>query len=119
MQRADDAVSIHRTAIELSTAIPSEVEAGASISLTVRVYCPEGCDLRDAPVALMAGDRVMAAGERASQDGESPDIRDIAFNAPDTVGEHAWAIVFLSHGTGSCKAETEDMMKRFEGESWR
>jgi hypothetical protein len=72
MQRADDAVSIHRTAIELSTAIPSEVEAGASISLTVRVYCPEGCDLRDAPVALMAGDRVMAAGERASQDGESP-----------------------------------------------
>ena len=47
MERPDNCpVPAHQTTVELSEAIPLEVEAGTDIALNVRVSCQAGCDLR-------------------------------------------------------------------------
>ena len=90
-------MATHRTNVEISQSIPLEVEAGADLILKVKVSCPESCDLRGIPVAVMAADQVVTARELATYDGTMNEAEDVALKAPGQVGEHAWTILFPRH----------------------
>jgi hypothetical protein len=90
-------VITHLTHVELSSAVPSEIEAGADIILRIKVSCPQGCDLRGIPVTVTAADGVLSTSELATFDETTNETADIALQAPGRVGEHVWTIVFPRH----------------------
>jgi hypothetical protein len=97
----------HLTQVEISPPLPLEIEAGADISLRVKVSCPEGCDLRGIPVTVMAADGVLVTSELATCDETTNETADVAtmaearwrvaLQAPGRVGEHVWTVVFPRH----------------------
>ena len=102
MERADDSVPIHQPTVEASPAILPEVDAATDVVVKVKVSCPEGCDLRGAPVTITAGDTVVTTSELATWDDKVNATNDLAFKTPETVGEFAWSIVFARHESAGC-----------------
>ncbi len=54
MTRDDHA---HATTIEVIEQAPSEVPAGAAITVKVKAACPKGCDLAGMPFKIVGGGR--------------------------------------------------------------
>ena len=88
-------MAAHQTNVEMSQAVPLELEVGAGVILKIKVSCPEGCDLRGIPVKVMAADEVVVISELATYDETIKETENFALKAPEQVGEHAWTILFL------------------------
>ena len=77
---------------------PSEVDAGADLTLKVRVSCPHGCDLRGQSVAIRnQGDTELASAELTELDGEAYVTSELVLRAPLRVGEHTYRVVLAAH----------------------
>ncbi len=90
-------MATHQTNVEMTRPIPSEVEAGADVILKVKVWCPEGCDLRGIPIKVKAADEVVLSSELATHDEMINETEEFAVRVPEHVGDHAWTIQFLRH----------------------
>jgi hypothetical protein len=84
----------HTTTVEVIRSVPGEVEAGTEITLRVRVSCAAGCDLRGAPITVLAGEEILIATGLSSCDGAANETEDLCLKAPAEVGEHVWTVVF-------------------------
>jgi hypothetical protein len=91
---AAKAVTTHgpRTcAVEVS---PAEVDAGAELTVTARVSCVEGCDLRGRSVSIRNQDGTeLASAELLEFDGEAYLTSALVLRAPLKVGEHGYQAV--------------------------
>src|SRR5215469_9145778 len=91
------AVRLHdqRTyAIEVS---PVEVDAGAELTVTIRVSCPHGCDLTGQSVSIRnEDDTELASAELAEPDGGTYVTPPLVLRAPLKVGEHIYRAVFVA-----------------------
>ena len=96
-----DSADVDRDAIglELLAAAPEEVDAGADLSLTVRVTPPAGLDLGNAPFVIAAADDVRSSGALPDRSGEDGHIVRIALTAPEEIGEFAWRFVIPERET--------------------
>ena len=71
-------------AVEQST---HEVDAGAELTVTVRLYCRYGCDLKGRRVSIRADDDTeLASAEFMERDGEAVVAREVPLRAPLGVG---------------------------------
>lgn len=88
-----------RIEIELLEAVPEEVDAGADLTLAVRLASSRFADLAATPFEIRSADAVRLAGE-LDLAGEAGDTARIAFTAPDEVGDFAWRLVVPEHPRG-------------------
>ena len=78
-------------AVEVS---PSEVDAGAELTLRARVSCPHGCDLKGQSVSIRnEDDTELASAELTELDGEACVTAASVLQAPLEVGEHIYGAV--------------------------
>ena len=86
-------MAMHQTTVEIAEPVPSEIDAGAEMLLTVKVSCPEACDLCGIPVNLMVADEVVNTQELTRSVGARDASACFVFRAPEQVGGHAWAVM--------------------------
>jgi hypothetical protein len=80
-----------KCAVEVS---PSEVDAGAELTVTVRVFCPNGFDLRGQGVSIRnEKDIELTTAELTEFDGEACATSAFVLRAPLEVGEHIYRAV--------------------------
>ncbi len=78
-------------------ASPSEVDAGAELTVTARVSCPHGCDLRGQSVRIRnQDDAELASVELTAFDGEAYVTSALVLRAPLEVGEHIYRAVLAA-----------------------
>src|SRR5207249_1117764 len=98
--------------------IPSHVEPGADVTITVSVSCPVGCDLSGQRIQVSTGAGPLIESEllppesqdsKDSQEGqnsrESQDFKDVTItstapfvvHAPEEAGEQLWKIRFPNY----------------------
>ena len=104
----------HRAFVELRESVPAQVDAGADLPLNVRVACRAGCDLRGAPIAVLAGQETIASAGLAAYDGTGNDAETLLLKAPGTGGEHVWTVVFHHHETESVAHGESSLAVGFE-----
>jgi hypothetical protein len=76
---------------------PGEVDAGAELTITVRVSCPNGFDLRGQSVSIRnPNDAELANAELREFDGERCATSAITLRAPLEVGEHVYRAVLAA-----------------------
>ena len=76
---------------------PREVDAGAELTVTVRVSCPHGCDLQGQSVSIRnPDDAELANAELTEFDGEAYVTSVLALRAPLKMGEHIWRAVLAA-----------------------
>ena len=92
----------HAAVVELCDPPPPEVAVGASMVLTVRLTCPAGCDLSDAPLTVTAPDGVVHAVPPVESDAAA---RAIALTVPRTVGAHVWRVYAAPHEAAGIRHE--------------
>jgi hypothetical protein len=81
-------------AVEVS---PSAVDAGTELTLTGRVSCPHGCDLRGDRVSIRNQDGTeLATAELTEFDGEAYVASAILLRAPLTVGGHIYRVLLAA-----------------------
>jgi hypothetical protein len=97
MEHLEASIPTHHTTVEASPTVPSAIDAAVDVVVKLKVSCPEGCDLRGAPVAIMAGDGVVATSELTTWEDKANLTSDVIFKAPETIGEYAWRIVFAPY----------------------
>ena len=85
--------------MELSQPAPLEMEVGADITLKAKVTCSSLCDLHGAPVKVMAPDGVVMTTELANYNEKNNETGEFALQTPQSVGEHAWSLVFPRYET--------------------
>ena len=93
----DGAMTTHRSVVDTSQSVPAEIEAGTDIRLNVTVTCVAGCDMRGAPIAVVAGEETIAGAALSSYNGTENETENLCLKAPAAVGEHVWTIVFSRH----------------------
>jgi hypothetical protein len=82
-------------AVEVS---PSEVDAGAELTLRAFVSCPNGCDLTGQRVSIRNLDGAeLASGELTAFDGEAHVTSALVLRAPLEAGEHIYQAVLAAH----------------------
>jgi hypothetical protein len=82
-------------AVEVS---PGEVDAGTELTVTARVSCPMGCDLRGQRVSIRnPEDAELAAAELDEFDGEAYATSAFAVPTPLKAGDHIYRAVFAAH----------------------
>jgi hypothetical protein len=85
---------------------PSEVDAGAELTVTVRAACPEGCDLTGQSVSIRSEDGTeLASGELRERDDETYGTGALVLRAPLEVGEHVYRAVLTAHETNGIRHE--------------
>jgi hypothetical protein len=95
---AAKAVSTHGPGMCAVEVAPSEVDAGAELTVTVRVSCPHGCDLKGQSVSIRNRDDTELAGAELTEfDGEAYATSVFALRAPLEVGEHVYRAVLPAH----------------------
>jgi hypothetical protein len=95
IERADEEPRTHPISVALSQPPAAEIDAGTDIVLKVKVSCPDGCDLRERVINVMAPDGVVVGGSRLAEFADNVnETTEFAFAAPDEVGEHSWTVVF-------------------------
>ena len=72
----------HRPTIELLESFPAEAQAGATIDFTVRVSCPEGCDLSRGVLEVVGADETVQTNELSRADEEEGVLADLSVKAP-------------------------------------
>ncbi len=91
---AAKAVRTHGARICAVEVAPREVDAGAELTVTARVSCPDGCDLRGQSVSIRdRHDTELARAELSAFDGETCATGAFALRAPLEVGEHTCRVV--------------------------
>ena len=90
-----DEHAVHEPHLEVSNWFPSEVAAGAELTLQIRVACPAGCDLRGAEVLVTApeGPPVLTSELVSCSQGIN-ETGEVTLRAPSHVGEHEWSVLF-------------------------
>src|SRR5437764_9835308 len=93
---AANAVSTHGERTCTVEVAPSEVDAGAELTVTVQASCAHGCDLTGQSVSIHdRDDTELASAELAAlEDGTFG--TGIALRAPLKVGEHVWRAVLVA-----------------------
>jgi hypothetical protein len=82
-------------AVEVS---PSEVAAGAELTVAVAVSCPQGCDLRGQSVSIQDREGAeLASSELTEFEGETYVTRAFVLGAPLEVGEYTWRAILAGH----------------------
>src|SRR6266446_5767877 len=95
---AAKAVSTHGPGTCAVEVAPGEVDAGAELTVTVRVSCPHGCDLKGQSVSIRNRDDTELAGAELTEfDGEAYATSALALRAPLEVGEHVYRAVLPAH----------------------
>jgi len=93
---AAKAVSTHGERTCTVEVAPSEVDAGAELTVTVRAACPHGCDLTGQRVSIQSEhDTELASGA----------LSELVLRAPLEVGEHVWRAVLMAHETNGIRHE--------------
>jgi hypothetical protein len=81
-------------AIEVS---PREVDAGGELTVTVRVSCPDGYDLRGQSVSIRSQEgTALATADLTEFDGETCTTGTFVLRAPLEVGEHTYRAVLAA-----------------------
>src|SRR5262249_5794561 len=81
----------HSCSVEVA---PSQVDAGAELTVIVQAHCPHGCDLTGQAVSIRSEDGAeLATGE----------LGDFALQAPLEVGAHIWRAVLAMHETNGIR----------------
>jgi hypothetical protein len=76
---------------------PSEVDAGAELTITVRASCPDGCDLSGQSVSIRNQDGTESASAELTEfDGETYATSAFILRAPLEVGEHIYRAVLAA-----------------------
>jgi hypothetical protein len=88
---------IHPTTIELNEAPPKSLAVDEWFTVTVKVCCPDGCELLGLPVAVTAPDGAGTKSELAHWGDGANETAAIALKVPQRVGDHAWSIDFPEH----------------------
>jgi hypothetical protein len=84
---------------------PSEVDAGAGLTVTVRAACPQGCDLIGQAVSIeSANGTELASGELGERDDETY-LGALMLRVPLKVGEHVWRAVLAAHEKNGIRHE--------------
>jgi len=97
---AAKAVSTHGPGTCAVEVAPGEVDAGAELTVTVRVSCPHGCDLKGQSVSIRNRDDTELAGAELTEfDGEAYATSAFALRAPLEVGEYIYRAVLAAHET--------------------
>lgn len=92
--KADKTHGQRTCAVEVAS---GEVDAGAELTVTARVSCPHGCDLRGQRISVRAyDDTELASAELTEFDGEAYVTSAIALRAPFKVGEHIYRAVLTA-----------------------
>lgn len=95
---AAKAVSTHGERTCALEVAPTEVDAGAELSVTVRAACPHGCDLTGQRVFIRdRGDAELVRGELAAHEDGAFMTGALAVRAPLQVGEHVCRAVLAAH----------------------
>jgi hypothetical protein len=95
VEGADEELPPHLTTVVLSRPPAAEIDAGTDIVLKVKVSCPDGCDLRERVINVMAPDGVVVGASRLAEFGDHVnETTEFAFRAPDEVGEYSWTVLF-------------------------
>ena len=85
-------------AVEVS---PREVDAGAELTVTGRVSCPHGCDLRGQSVSIRnPGDAELVTAELVEFDNEACVTSACVLRAPLDTGEHVYRAVLAAQEKG-------------------
>src|SRR2546423_710421 len=83
-----------RCAIEIS---PSEVDAGAELTVKALVSCPDGCDLSGQSISIRdQEDTELASSELTAFDGEAYVTSVFVLRAPLDVGEQIYRAVLAA-----------------------
>src|SRR5262249_48303995 len=81
--------------VELS---PREVDAGTELTVTGRVWCPHGCDLRGQSVSIRNQDNAeLASAELTGFEGEAYLTSAFALRAPVELGEHTYQATLAAY----------------------
>jgi hypothetical protein len=81
--------------VELS---PSEVDPGTEMTITGRVWCPHGCDLRGQVVSIRNQDNTeLASAKLTGFEGEAYFTNAFALRAPVKAGEHTYHASLAAH----------------------
>jgi hypothetical protein len=95
---AAKAVSTHAQRTCAVEVTPSEVDAGAELTIRASASCPHGCDLSGQPVSIRnRDDTELARTELMEFDGESYATSALAVRAPLMVGGHTYWAVLAAH----------------------
>jgi hypothetical protein len=79
---------------------PSEVDAGAELTVSVRVSCPHGCDLSGQSVSIRGEDDIeLTRDEFTELSGEVYVTSALVLRAPRRVGEHVYRAVLAAEET--------------------
>jgi hypothetical protein len=98
VERGDEEPRTHPTSVALGRPPAAEVDAGTDVVLRIKVSCPYGCDLRGRPINVIAPDGGVVAGSRLVDLADhANETSELAFMAPDEVGEYSWTLVFPKH----------------------
>jgi methionine-rich copper-binding protein CopC len=79
---------------------PAEVAVGAEFVMTVRVSCPEGCDLSSLPIEVLTPDNVTATFKPVLDDAAAGATHRVALTAPLEAGQHVWHVSCPAHESG-------------------
>jgi len=87
---------------------PSEVDAGAELTVAARAACPDGCGLRGQSISIRnQDDTELASAELTEFDGEAYVTSAFVVRAPLEVGEHIyWAVLAAEEKDGVLHEET-------------
>ena len=99
----------HRPTIELLESFPAEAQAGATIDFTVRVSCPEGCDLSRGVLEVVGADETVQTNELSRADEEEGVLADLSVKAPRQTRVAEWAIRFPDLEAGGCVHEERSL----------
>jgi hypothetical protein len=95
---AANSVSAHHQRICAVKVSPSEVAAGAELTVAVGVSCPHRCDLRGHGVAIQNRDGAeLASCELTEFEGETYVTSAFVLATPVEVGEHTWRAILAGH----------------------
>jgi hypothetical protein len=76
---------------------PGEVDAGAELTITGRVSCPHGCDLRGDRISIRTReDTELASAELTEFDGQAYTASALVLRAPLEVGQHIYRAVLAA-----------------------
>jgi hypothetical protein len=108
MGRRPNAARTHGQRICAVEVSPSEVDAGTELTVTVRVCCPQGCDLTGQIVSIRnRSDTEVANAELTEFDGQGYMTRAFSLRAPLEPGKHSYRVVLpAAEVNGVCHEET-------------
>ena len=94
-------MTAHATTLEVTRAIPSEVEAGAQVTIEVRISCASGCRLSGAPIEVVTSEGVVVARTQTetADTNDAGGVMPLVVTAPNQIGAFVWSAVCPRHET--------------------